>query len=159
MSTNTNSNTVPGSKVHFRPAGVQSLVPQLNLSDALAAIDWYKQALGAELVEEPVMDQAKKKVMHAELKIYDSIFFANSIFEGAMSVPASHSSFFLYVPDVDQAYQRAIKAGATSIWEVQDKFWGDRCGGLTDPYGNCWTIATHIKDVSREEINNVNIKM
>jgi len=155
----TSSSTVPASKVHFRPAGFQSLVPQLNLADAPAAIDWYKQALGAELIEEPVMDEAKKKVMHAALKIHDSIFFANSIFEGAMSVPASHSSFFLYVPDVDEAYQRAIKAGATSTWEVKDQFWGDRCGGLTDPYGNRWTIATHIKDISREEINNLNIKM
>jgi len=146
--------TVPASKVDYKPARFQALIPQLNITNALAAIDWYKQALGAEVVDEPHLDESMKKVHHCALKINDVVFFLNSI-DPTIKLNSSQSSFFLYVPNVDGAFQRAVKAGATVIYDVKDQFWGDRVGSIFDPYGNRWALSTHIRDVSPEEIRNM----
>jgi len=146
--------TVPASKVDYKPARFQALIPQLNITDALAAIDWYKQALGAEVVDEPHLDETKKKVQHCALKINDVVFFLNSVCP-TTKLNSSQSSFFLYVPEVDRAFQRAVKAGATVVYDVKDQFWGDRVGSIIDPYGNHWALSTHIRDVSAEEIKNM----
>jgi len=146
--------TVPASKVDYKPARFQALIPQLNITNALAAIDWYKQALGAEVVDEPHLDESMKKVHHCALKINDVVFFLNSV-DPTIKLNSSQSSFFLYVPNVDGAFQRAVKAGATVIYDVKDQFWGDRVGSIFDPYGNRWALSTHIRDVSPEEIRNM----
>jgi len=145
--------TVPASKVDYKPARFQALIPQLNITNALAAIDWYKQALGAEILDEPHLDETKKKVQHCALKINDVVFFLNSV-DPTIKLNSSQSSFFLYVPDVDGAFQRAVKAGATVIYDPKDQFWGARVGSIIDPYGNRWALSTQLRDVPEEELRN-----
>jgi len=87
--------------------------------------------------------------MHAELKIGDSRVM---IAEETEQMKASPSSLYLYVPDVDATYQRAVKAGGKSVTEPVDMFYGDRFGSVKDSSGNCWNVATHIEDVSEKEL-------
>ena len=138
------------------PQGMHTLTPNLVLRECAKAIDFYKQALGAqEVVRMPAPDG--KSIWHAELKIGDSIFFAADEMPG-MSPPAPSAkdpvpvTMWLYVPDTDAAYRKAIGAGAKSLMEPADMFWGDRCAGVMDPYGYRWSFATHKKDLTPEEM-------
>jgi PhnB protein len=136
------------------PEGYHSLTPQLTCRDAARAIDFYKEALGAKVLNR--MDGPGGKVMHAELQVGDSRFMLGDEFPGMSAAPnpnALHSSsLFLYTNDVDSAFNRAVKAGARSDMQPSDMFWGDRYGKFTDPFGHQWGVATHIEDVAPEEM-------
>ncbi len=137
------------------PEGYHTLTPYLIVKGAAAALDFYARALGArELVR---MADPSGKVGHAEMKIGDSPFMLADEFPemGAVAPRAGggHSvSFLVYVPDVDAAFARALAAGAKAVRPVQDQFYGDRSGTLEDPFGHQWTLATHVEDVSPEEM-------
>ncbi len=139
------------------PEGFHTVTPQLVLEDAAGAIEWYKKALGArEVSRAPGPDG---KIMHAEIAIGDSRIMLNDAMMGAKGPKAlggSPISLWVYVPDADALFTRAIAAGAQAsggpMGTMQDQFWGDRCGSLTDPHGYRWTIATHKEDLTREEL-------
>ena len=137
------------------PDGYHSVTPYLICDRAADAIEYYKNAFGAtELFR---MDH-EGKVGHAELKIGDSpIMLADEFpqmgYRSPKALGGTPVSIMIYVEDVDTVYQRAIDAGATEVKPLQDQFYGDRSGTLTDPFGHVWTVATHREDVSMEEMN------
>ena len=133
-------------KVRPIPKGYHSLTPALNQADAAQTIDFCKKAFGAKEIMR--MPGPNGKIMHAELQIGDSIVMLND----AMQEPPQPAGLFLYVPDVDKTFAKAIKAGATELMAVQDMFWGDRFGRVMDPSGNRWGIATHREDVAPKEM-------
>jgi len=138
------------------PSGFHTLTPSLVLKDARKAIDFYKRAFGAEEVD--VMTGPDGRVMHAEIKIGDSIFMMGEenpawpAFKSAESMGGSPISMHLYVADADAAFKRAIDAGAKSEMPLDNAFWGDRYGKVRDPFGYVWGIATRIKDMTHEEM-------
>jgi len=137
------------------PDGYHSVTPYLICDGAADAIEYYKKAFGAtELFR---MDH-EGKVGHAELKIGDSpIMLADEYpqmgYRSPKALGGTPVSIMIYVPDVDTVYQQAIDAGATVVKPLQDQFYGDRSGTVTDPFGHVWTVATHKEDVSMEEMN------
>ena len=136
------------------PDGYHSVTPYIIVDDAKAAIDFYGQAFGAtEVLRLPMGD----KIGHAEIKIGDShVMLADEFPERDIRGPKARggtaSSLMIYVDDVDTIYPQAIAAGGTEMKPLQDQFYGDRSGTLTDPFGHVWTVATHKEDVSPEEI-------
>lgn len=137
------------------PDGYHTITPALTIRDAARAIEFYKQAFGAQ--ERGVMKGPDGKVMHAELVIGDSIIMLSDEFPefGALSpqsVGGSATSLHIYLDGVDAAFDRAVKAGAEVEMPVMDQFWGDRYGKLKDPFGHKWSIATHTKDMSADEM-------
>ena len=118
----------------------------LNLKDCDKAIEFYKKAFGAE--EKSRMPGPDGKIMHAELQIGDSRIMMSE----AMQMPATQSSIWLYVPDCDALFKRAVAAGAQVKMPLMDMFWGDRFGNVTDGFGNTWGIATHKEDVPPQEM-------
>lgn len=142
-------------KVPFQPTGYHSVTPYLALRDARAAIDFYRRAFGAELVLK--LDMPDGSIGHAEIRIGDSILMLSEENEqwgnrSPLTLGGSPVFLMIYVPDADVAFARAIAAGCTQVRAVEDQFYGDRSGTLKDPYGYQWTLATHIEDVSAEEI-------
>jgi len=138
------------------PKGYHTITPTLTCKNALEAIDWYVKAFGAEK-REVCLGPDKKNVMHAEMKIGDSIFMLNDEFPDMnCKSPASYGGtgvgMWLYVDNCDSWFERATKAGAKTIMPVGDMFWGDRFGQVEDPYGHRWSLATHVKDMTKEEI-------
>ncbi len=132
------------------PEGFHTITPSLNIEGAAKAIELYKKAFGA--TEDYRMETPDGKVMHACLQIGDSkIFLADTMPEMGCGLPSS-ASFYLYLPDVDASFKQAKDAGLNEAWPVQDMFWGDRTGTLKDPFGNQWTLATHMREVSPEEM-------
>jgi len=137
------------------PDGYHSVTPYLICDGAADAIEYYKKAFGAtELFR---MDH-EGKIGHAELKIGDSpIMLADEYpqmgYRSPKTLGGTPVSIMIYVPNVDTVYKQAIDAGATEVKPLQDQFYGDRSGTLTDPFGHVWTIATHKEDVSMEEMN------
>lgn len=137
------------------PDGYHTVTPHLTIRNAAKAIEFYKQAFGAK--ERGVMHGPDGKVMHAELQIGDSIVMLADEFPefGALapeSVGNSSSGLHIYVDNVDEAFARALKAGAQTEMPVVDQFWGDRYGKLRDPFGHKWSIATHVKDMSADDM-------
>jgi PhnB protein len=137
------------------PDGYHTLTPFLTVRDAARAIEFYKQAFGA--VERGVMKGPDGKIMHAELKIGDSIIILSDEFPefGSVSpqtVGGSGMGLHIYLDGVDAAFDRAVKAGAQVEMPVMDQFWGDRYGKLKDPFGHKWSIATHTKDLSMDDV-------
>ena len=137
------------------PEGYHSLTPYLVVDDGARAIDFYKQAFGA--TERGRMAQPDGKVAHCELQIGDSVLMLSDPMPGSgMTSPkdlGGHSGgLYLYVEDVDAAVQRAVDAGATLSTPVEDMFWGDRFGTVTDPFGHEWQIATRVEELSPEEV-------
>lgn len=137
------------------PEGYHTLTPYLIVKGAAASLEFYAKALGAQELFR--MADPSGKVAHAEMKIGDSPFMLADEFPemGAVAPGAGggHSvSFLVYVPDVDAAFARALAAGAKAVRPVQDQFYGDRSGTLEDPFGHQWTLATHVEDVSPEEM-------
>jgi PhnB protein len=136
------------------PEGYHSIIPYLVVKDAAAAIDFYTQAFGAtEIMRMPMGD----RIGHAELKIGDAhIMLADEFPESGHVGPESHGgtsvSIMVYLPDVDTVFARAVQAGAREERPVQDQFYGDRSGTFIDPFGHRWMIATHVEDVSPEEM-------
>ena len=143
------------SKVKPIPEGYHSVTPYLIIKNAADAIEFYKKAFGAtELFR---IDQPDGKIGHAEIKIGDSPIMLSDEFpemgyRGPQSLGGSPVSIMLYVEDVDAIVNRATTAGAKLDRPVEDKFYGDRAGSLTDPFGHIWHIGTHKEDVSPEEM-------
>jgi len=139
------------------PEGHHTVTPQLTLDNAAKAIEWYKQALGAEETGRAVGPDGK--IMHAELRIGDSRIMMNDAMMGGRGPKAlggSPAALWLYVEDCDSLFNRAVAAGGQiaqgGMGKMQDQFWGDRSGTFTDPHGYTWTIATHKEDLSPEEM-------
>jgi PhnB protein len=137
------------------PDGYHTATPYLIVNDAAGAIEFYKRAFGATEVMR--MAQPNGKIGHAEIKIGDSpIMLADESPEmgarGPKSFGGSPVSILLYVEDVDTTFSRAVAAGAKVQRPVADQFYGDRTGGVEDPFGHVWYIATHTEDVSPEEM-------
>ncbi|HXU81972.1 MAG TPA: VOC family protein [Polyangia bacterium] len=124
-----------------------TVTPVLTINGADAAIDFYKQAFGAKQRGES-MRAPDGKIMHAEILIGDSVVMVNEAIMG----PATKSKLHIYVPDCDAVYSQALAAGAATEMPLQDMFWGDRYGTVTDPYGNSWGVATHKEDVPPDEM-------
>ncbi len=142
--------------VPYIPKGYNSITPYLVIKGAAEAIEYYKKVFGATVVVR--MDDPSGRVGHAELKIGDShIMLADEFPEMNHRGPAADSSspvsLLLYVEDVDSIVERAVAAGAKILKPVQDQFYGDRSGFIQDPFGHLWSVATHIEDVSGEEMN------
>jgi PhnB protein len=139
------------------PDGYHTVTPYLIVRGAAEAIDFYKAAFGAtELFR--MADPATGKVGHAEIRIGDShVMLADEHPEmgaaGPQSLGGTSVHLLLYVPDVDARFRQAVAAGGTEVRPVKDQFYGDRSGTLTDPFGHSWTIATHVEDVSSEEMD------
>jgi uncharacterized glyoxalase superfamily protein PhnB len=131
------------------PKGYHTVTAQLAIDGAEKAIEFYRKAFGAEVVDQ-AKDPSGLKVWHASLKIGDSMLFVNDVFPDMGGTP-SHSNLWLYVNDVDAAFTRAVDAGATATMPPADMFWGDRLGQVTDPFGQKWALATHVKDMTPEE--------
>ncbi len=140
---------------NWKEDGYHSVTAYLIVDDAEAAIEFYKKAFGAtEQMRMPMGD----KIGHADIVIGDShVMLADEFPEmdklGPKARGGSTSSMMIYVPDVDAAYEQAVAAGAEAIRPVEDQFWGDRSGWVKDPFGHEWTLATHVEDVSPEDIN------
>ena len=137
------------------PEGYQSVIPYLSVDDATKAIEFYKRAFGA--TEGTIMHGPDGKIAHAEVKIGDSIVMLSDPFpQGSTKTPkeigGTTVGLFMYVEDVDEAIQTAADAGATITMPAEDQFWGDRFGQVQDPFGHYWQIATHIEDLTPEEI-------
>lgn len=142
-------------KVAAIPKGYHSITPYLIVNGGLKAIEFYKKAFGAKAII--CMEQPEGKLVHAELTIGDSkVMLGDRCAEmGALDPEhfgGSPVSIHLYVKDVDAVVKRAVAAGAKLTRPVADMFYGDRSGGLEDPYGHKWYIATHIEDLSLGQI-------
>jgi PhnB protein len=139
------------------PSGFHAITPHLVTKGASEAIEFYKQAFGAEEICRMPMPgpDGSLRIGHAELKIGDSILFlADEFPEFGSTGPNGHSPvvIHLYVTDVDATFSQAVEAGATATMPVADMFWGDRYGKLVDPFGHQWSIATHIEDPTPEQM-------
>ena len=137
------------------PDGYPRVTPYLIVDGASAAIDFYRDVLGA--TERMRMPAPGDKVGHAELDIGDSlVMLADEAPEmnatGPKTVGGSPVTLHVYVEDVDAVFARALEAGATERQAVEDKFYGDRSGQFEDPFGHTWSIASHVEDVSAEEM-------
>jgi PhnB protein len=137
------------------PQGYPRVTPYLHVSGAAAAIDFYRDVLGAE--ERMRMPGPEGKLGHAELQIGESIVMLADEFpdmgvRGPKSIGGTPVTLHVYVEDVDAVFDAALAAGATSVRAVEDQFYGDRVGQFEDPFGHHWSIATHVEDVSPEEM-------
>lgn len=136
------------------PEGYSTVTPSITMRDTEKAVEFYKRAFGAELVG-GLMRGPDGKVMHTEIRIGNSLIMMNDEVMGSRSAETqggSPISFYLYFEDADAVYQRAVAAGAQGAMPCTDMFWGDRVGQVIDPYGLRWNVATHIKDLTPEEI-------
>jgi PhnB protein len=143
------------SPVKPKPEGYHTATPYLIIKDAARALEFYKKAFGATEIMR--MADPAGKITHAEIKIGDSpiMITEESPERGArspQSLGGSPASIFLYIDDVDAFSKQAVSAGAKVVMPIQDQFWGDRYGTLSDPFGHVWGVATHKEDVSPEEM-------
>lgn len=129
------------------PDGYHTITPYLVCDKLSELIDFLKIAFGAIEIERHLSKAGR--VMHAEVKLGDSIIMMGEAMEG---FPPVQTSLYFYVEDTDLVYNRAIKAGGISLMEPANQFYGDRNAGVQDPSGNKWWIATHVEDVSPEEM-------
>ena len=137
------------------PEGMHSITPHLICAGAADAIEFYKKAFGA--TETSRLPGPDGKIMHASIRIGDSaLMLTDEMPEhgalGPKSLEGSPVTVHLYVEDVDATTARAVSAGAKTTMPVTDMFWGDRYGQLVDPFGHKWSVATHIRDVTPDEM-------
>jgi PhnB protein len=137
------------------PAGMRTITPHLVVSDAAAAADWYKHVLGAE--ERNRIELPGGKLMQVELWFGDSAVMLADEFPEAgvlspLSVGGTATVLHVYTNDVDALWNRAVDAGADVRQPLQDVFWGERYGQITDPFGHRWGLAQHLREVPRQEI-------
>ena len=142
-------------KVKAIPEGFRSVTPYLCVSDAARAIEFYKEAFGATEIMR--MEAPGGKIGHAELQLGDSrVMLADEFpemnFRGPLTLGGPSSHFYVYVEDVDARVEQAVASGAKLVRPVKDQFYGDRSGGVEDPFGHHWYFATHIEDPTPEEI-------
>ena len=137
------------------PAGMSAVIPHLICHDAPAAIDFYRRAFGAEeMFRLPAPDG---RLMHAQIRIGGAaVMLVDAYPERGCQAPDpqrnSPVTLHLYVADTDATMAQAVAAGATVTMPAADMFWGDRYGRLRDPFGHEWSVATHVRDLSAEEI-------
>ena len=139
----------------YIPNGYRNITPSLSFKGTEQAIAWYKNVFGA--TEKSRIDGPDKKIMHAELTIGDSMIFMaeeNPQYKNKtpQSVNGNSISLHLYVKDVDDTVKKAVQNGATLTMPTMDMFYGDRVGCVEDPFGYTWVLATHVKDVSENEM-------
>lgn len=137
------------------PEGMHSLTPHLICNGAAAAIAFYRDAFGA--VETSRLPGPDGKLMHASIRIGDStLMLADEIagcgVAGPRTLNGSPVTLHLYVEDADAVMARAVEAGATQTMPVTEMFWGDRYGQLEDPFGHRWSVATHVRDLTPEQV-------
>jgi PhnB protein len=140
------------------PEGYHTVTPCFTFKDSQKAIEFYKKAFGAEVMDLfPSPDG--KRIMHATLKIGNSIVMmgdemtgSENCLKSAETLGSSPMSLYLYVTNVDTAFKQAVEAGGTSKMPVEDMFWGDRVGQIQDPFGYRWMIATHKQDLTKEQV-------
>lgn len=137
------------------PKGYHSITPVLIVKNGDEAIEFYKNGFGVE--ERCRMKAPDGRVAHAELKLGDSVFMLSDEYPemkclSPKTIGGSPVSMYVYVDDVDSIFNKAISAGGKVLDPVKDQFWGDRQGRLEDPFGHLWSIATHKKDLSEEEM-------
>jgi uncharacterized glyoxalase superfamily protein PhnB len=141
------------------PEGFHTITASLIVRGGAKAIEFYKRAFGAELVNEMATPDGKA-IVHADLKIGDSMLFLadempmpGSPYAAPETTLGKHTvGLWLYVPDVDASMKRAIDAGAKQTMPATDMFWGDRYGRVRDPFGHDWALATHKRDLTPDEI-------
>lgn len=129
------------------PEGFHTVTPYITASDANAVIAFLQRAFDAALVER--IDGENGRVRHAQVRVGDSMLMLTDGNDACQPAPAA---FYLYLNDVDAAYEQALHAGGTSIMEPADQFYGDRNAGVRDTCGNSWWLASRIEDVPSEEI-------
>lgn len=140
--------------VHYIPDGYHTVTAYLMVDDAAKALDFYRDAFGAEeLYRLPMGD----KIGHAEIMIGDTHLMLADEFPdldalGPNKRGGATASFMIYVPDADAAYDKAVKAGAKADRPLKNEFWGDRIGTVVDPFGHKWSLATHLEEVAPEEM-------
>lgn len=137
------------------PDGYHSLTPYLNVRGAAKALEFYRDAFGAQ--ETYRLEGPPGKIGHAEMRIGDSAFMLADEMEewgnlSPLTIGGTGGSLMVYVGDVDSVFQQAVEAGAKEIMPVKDHFYGDRAGTVEDPFGHRWMLATHVEDVSPEEV-------
>jgi len=138
------------------PEGLHTVTPHLVVRNAAQAIEFYKKAFNAQ--ERSRFEMPGGAIGHAELQIGDSVIFLADEMPGPgasqspQAVGGSTCTLNIYVDDVDKLFDQAVRAGGKSVMPVEDMFWGDRYGTLTDPFGHVWSIATHKEDLTTEEI-------
>ena len=133
--------------VSYKPSDTQSVIPYLVVSDAEKELAFVKEIFGAK--ELHVSRDPEGRIAHAQVLIRDSVLMMAQANDQWPSLPAA---IYIYVPDVDAAYKRALAAGAASVMQPADQFYGDRNGGVKDSNGVQWWMATHIEDVSSDEL-------
>ena len=143
------------------PEGMHTVTPHLVCAGAADAIEFYKKAFNA--VDMARIPQPDGKIMHASIRIGDSVVMLVDEFpdwgmRGPKSLGGSPVTIHLYVEDVDAFAERAVGAGATITMPIADMLWGDRYGQLEDPFGHRWSVATHVRDVSPDEIQQAMLK-
>jgi PhnB protein len=142
-------------KVNAVPEGMHSVTPHLICAGAAKAIEFYKKAFGA--VEGGRLPGPDGRIMHAQIRIGDSaVMLVDEMPEwgalGPKALKGASVTIHLYVENADAVFERAVKAGAKVVMPIADQFWGDRYGKLEDPFGHHWSIATHLRDVSPDEM-------
>lgn len=150
------------SQVKPIPDGMHSVTPHLVCAGAADAIEFYKKAFNA--VELARLPGASGKLMHGAIRIGDSVVMLADEFPewgslGPKSLKGTAVTIHLYVDAVDAFVAHAVGAGAKVTMPVADMFWGDRYGQLEDPFGHRWSVATHIRDVTTEEMQQAMQKM
>ena len=140
------------------PDGFSTITPFLALKNAHEAIALYERAFGAKEVHKMLCPSGSGKIMHACLQIGSSRIFLSEANPEKGCMPTT-SSFYVYVDDVDTACRRAKQAGVKETMPLQDQFWGDRAGSFEDTFGNRWTLASHVRDISDQEIQEAAKKM
>ena len=139
------------------PEGFHTLTPSFTFKDSLKAIEFYKKAFGATVLD-LLPNLNGQGTMHATIQIGNSILMMGdetpnpNCGKSAQTLGGSPISLYLYVADVDAAFKQALAAGAIQTMPVMDMFWGDRCGSLKDPFGYSWMIGTHKQDLTQAEI-------
>jgi len=141
------------------PPGHENLIPHLVCSPCDKAIDFYKQAFGAVEFHR-MIEPGGKRIMHAAMQLGKSIFFLNDDFpeacggksQTAVALQGTPVTLHRYVENCDAAIQQAVDAGATVMMPATDMFWGDRYGMVVDPFGHRWSIATHITDLTPQQM-------
>ena len=129
--------------------GMSRLIPAIAVDGCGDAIEFWKQALGAEVID-VARDPSGEKIWHAMLRINGQTVFANDTFPERQSLPKT-ARLWLYVDDVDGAFKRAVDAGGTSRMEPADMFWGDRIAEVHDRWGNEWVFAHHVRDMTADD--------
>ena len=137
------------------PEGMHTVTPHLICAGASEAIEFYKKAFGA--IELSRMPGPDGKIMHASLRIGDSVIMLNEEMPewgsfGPKHLKGSPVTIHLYVENVDAVFEQSVRAGAKATMPIDDMFWGDRYGKVEDPCGHQWSIGTHMRDPSPEEM-------